>query len=306
MKRLTALIITLIICLSAALPVFAETVELDPFTGEVRGVVTEDTVRIHLSPYCDYNRETNCYEYVSPSRPEDIIRTTAFDGMTTHPGVSIVVDDSVTVKLYLEGELVDRSEYEQLTDTGVYVMLSENDERIFGFTIIGERSGFLNEFTLPSGFSITEVTRDDVKIRYENRSVPTEIEGRYSIKYKNDISDVNYTLNIYVDHKAPELVFEGLDEEMTARGPVDLVDQDDAVYLEVTLDGETIAVPKQFTRPGTYTVTAWDDADNVSETSFVIKAYFNLSAWAALAILVAVIGAMIFYIVYNRRNLKVR
>ena len=154
MKKLTVLLLTLVISLAFALPVFAEVVELDPFTGEIRGVVSEDTTRIRLSPYCDYNRETGFYEYVSPSDPTAQIDCTAFDGMVCLPGVVVIVGDSSDATLYLEGEVVDEDEYGGLYDTGVYVMLDENDQRVFGFTIVGSKTGALTELTLPSGYRI--------------------------------------------------------------------------------------------------------------------------------------------------------
>ena len=306
MKKLTVLLLTLIISLAFALPVFAEVVELDPFTGEIRGVVSDDTTRVHLSPYCDYNRETGFYEYVSPSDPGAQIDSTAFDGMIALPGVCVLVGDTAEATLYLEGVEVDEGEFESLTDTGSYVMLDKNEQRIFGFTIVGFRTGAISEFTLPDGYSMHGVTRDGTNIKYESKRVPMEIEGEYVVNYTNDAADVTYTFDVYVDHTAPVIELGGLDENMNARNPVDLLSQDDAVELIVTLDGKTITPSKQFTRPGTYVITAWDDADNASETSFVIKTYFNLSLVAALIILIVVLGSMAVYLIVNRKNLKVR
>jgi hypothetical protein len=105
----------------------------------------------------------------------------------------------------------------------------------------------------------------------------------------------------------PALVFEGVEEDGKARGPVTITGYEDGDVVTVLKDGaSTYYYGDRLTESGYYTVTAVDDADNVSTYEFTIMIYVDSKGWVFFLILVLVIAAVAAYIIIQRKHLRIR
>ena len=116
---------------------------------------------------------------------------------------------------------------------------------------------------------------------------------------------MSYSLNIYVDHQAPELILEGV-ENGIAKGPVTISGLEDESILEIFRDDERIVQSEELKTSGTYKLIYSDEAGNSTEYNFVIRVYFDTTAWSYVAAVVLIIAGVIVYMIYCRKHLRLR
>ena len=104
------------------------------------------------------------------------------------------------------------------------------------------------------------------------------------------------------------LIFEGLDEDSEARGPVTLVGLEDGDKVTVMFEDEPAELDKENTvsEVGLYHVIVTDQAGNRTEKNFRIRLYLNISAAIFVVVVLAVIAGVAIALVISRKKLRVR
>ncbi len=285
---------------------FAEPRRLDSFTGEIEADYEELTEIVKLSNKCYYDRPNDMYIYTTSSVADSDVRCSAFDGMITTYSVSIETEINSIVEVYRDGELVDPEEYEKLSAIGKYSVIKEDGSTVLAFEIINDISGTIDTFHAPEGFTIYDASLNNEDLRYKDDMVDMKAEGVYMIKYKHEKTGASYTLELETDFSGPELEFDGLDENNVAHGPVTITIPNDVYKSECYRDEEVVGLTANLKNSGNYEVIVYDEAGNSNQYIFRIAPYMNFTAWMAVLALVGIIGGMIGYLVYAKKNLRVR
>ncbi len=297
----------MIMALSASV-CFAEdldSVKIDSFTGEVSDPRIESATLVRLSSSCYFDRETGYYVYSEANT--DQILCSAYEAMISSGPIRIDAGENVNISVYKDGEKLDLGDYNTVSESGNYVILHDADQhQVVSFQIVGSITGMIDTFRVPQTFTIYGARRDGADIKYMIGSVDMTIEGEYQVDYINTITNTRYEFHTVIDHTAPVIELDGLDEEFTAKGPVTVVSLGDAVRSSVRKDGDSIVTLETYKDPGKYVITVWDEAGNAADVAFTILVYFNISAWMAVVMLVLMLGGMGGYLFWARKNLRVR
>ncbi|MBR4760108.1 MAG: hypothetical protein IK078_08200 [Lachnospiraceae bacterium] len=294
--------------------------QLDPVTGQpvddsynsgAAGAFADEEpagrVRITDTMYYDYDLEG--YVFISQRFGTEISSNVA-DGMVTRGKVVINVPEGVTVTLYQDGNPVEDPVLQSIQKAGAYVLRigngSENED-LLTFTIVEQTTGNLNYYDMPEGFQLTAVTLDGTDVMNARSRAELLTEGSYKIDYKCVKTDVYYELSIDIDHTAPQLVFTGVDENGRARGPVEFSGVEKGDTITCLKDGRTVNLRGHKLREsGQYELTVTDQAGNESTYYVMILLYLNMQGVVFLALFLAVITAIIVYLQYVKRKLRVR
>lgn len=289
---------------------FAAQVDMD-YEGEldiasdrpVTDGVDTAKIKINLGNNCIYDREAQKYIY---STDNIEVSMNYPDGIITTDKVVISFAEGLLPTLYRDGNQVVDPDFTAITEPGKYI-LSFNDQTNFNvrFTIVNDLTGAITDYQIPNAFAITSATLDGEDIEYGPNHVTMNEEGHYNIAYKCSATGITHTLNVTLDHIAPVLKLEAV-ENGVAAGPVDISDAEDNSTVSILLNNEKIKYSKQLTESGTYNITISDKAGNVSTYDFVIRVYFNFNSIAFIGILILVIAAVVAYIVISRKKLRIR
>lgn len=318
MKRITAgflLVLTLLtLLLPAAVWAGAADPDDDDYEGELdietnkpiaSGPSVDDRDRVFVATGVIYDRNQRmyCYELgtaeVGMSHP---------DGVITTQKVTISAPDGMPVHVWRDGEEQTAPTEKGYTKPGAYkVEFGTNTAESLSltFTIVSELTGAVTEYRLPSGFELTSLTVNAQALDTRTNVVDMTDEGKYEIEYRCVRTGVSYSLNCEVDHTPPKLKL----SEVTkghANGPVDISDLEKGTAITVRLNGEQIDYAPTLTRSGSYEIILQDKAGNRTVYSFVIRVYFNVNAWMFFVILAGLVVAVAVYILYTRKNLRVR
>lgn len=279
---------------------------LDKFTGEImqEDAALMDTVTIDSE--CFYSKSDAFFHYPVPGIADAEILSTAFDGMVTRNGVTIKSGPQTRFTVYKDGNLYSDIVNNEcsLTETGQYKVFLDN-ENIFSFTIVGAVTGAITGYYLPTGFTITSATKDGAPVTYTYSGINMGSEGLYDIKYQCDATGMAYTLTTQIDLTPPEIILDGVDEKGIANGPVTIYTTEENVNLALSYEGKPVQFSQVVKQSGDYTIIATDIAGNISNHSFTIRMYLNISAWFAIAFLVLAVGGVIAYVIYSRKHLKI-
>ncbi len=285
---------------------------VDPFTGELissesAGTEANKETIVKLSDTGYYDTEQGLYGY--HTELGDIYATVA-DGMITREKVTVYIPEGMQCNLYRDGYASEFTGGE-ITDIGGYTVeavTETNVTQLFSFVITGSASNKILNYTVPSGFRIYNATRNGEEIAYSRGFVDMSEEGEYRIDYDLSSAGLTYSLVLTVDVTPPTLTLVGTDEQGRARGPVTLTGKGEDDTLSVTKDGEPVSMilTYTFTQSGKYVATVTDPAGNVTEYPFTIMIYLDRNGWIFGALLLAVIAAVVGYVLYKRKHLKVR
>ncbi len=293
--------------------------EVDLISGEA---VTESDDGEINSPYVAipmdngganavYDMKNAVYRYTCPGCHNTIVSTIA-DGLLTNSKVSISHEKGEPLKLFRNGEEVDNADLSNISAPGRYsvVVTGVNVEHsIMSFSIAGKKSSEYTDYRLPSGFDFTEVVYNDEKMELKDLSkVELSEDGKYEIAYRCIATGVRYNLELNVDHTPPQFTLQGV-SDYSAGGPVTIVDEDKSDSITVLFnDGGAQKAPSDgvLTAPGRYTVIVTDDAGNTVSEDFEIRFYLNVQGWIFALLLIAAIVAVIVFMKYSKKNLRVR
>ncbi|MBR5642049.1 MAG: hypothetical protein IKW92_07975 [Firmicutes bacterium] len=291
---------------------------LDPVTGlpldGSSSYTGEDSSRAIVKDNVYYDWNLHCYVYPIAGTLGEIY-TEAADGMVLGDPVSVSATEDVSIAVYRDGEELPKEELQNLNKAGSYVVSlkqSGTDKRMFGFTLIGPRTNVLHTFRAPDGFYISNVVKDEETVYTDRYSLDMEIEGEYSVEYRCMATDMPYTFSTVIDRTPPTLTFKGkMDENNRMRSALlfEGLEQGDSIYLlrsgeqvQPILNGDGTGGVYD---SGNYVMRVYDSAGNMTEYTFTILMYFNASSLAFFALVLAVIIAVIVYVVTKRRRLKI-
>ncbi len=286
---------------------FADEVKTyDRFTGEE--IFDDPTLNsmVSIDLNCDYSRNERLYIYTTSTMADSDIKSTAFNGMITTDKVTIEAGQYSNIVVYRDGNPLKADEIGKglISAPGNYKVFS-GESHVFDFTIVGSVTGLITVYNMPVGFSIKSVRLDDKSALFTKDRVEFTEEGAYEVKYNCTLTGASYTLNTVIDFTGPVVTLEGVKEGI-ANGPVDITDVEEGASIIIKLNDEIIQTKTHLTQSGDYQLFVTDKAGNTSRYVFRIKFYFNMSAWAAIALIVAVIGTVIGYIIYSRKHLRIR
>lgn len=293
---------------TAAMAVTVNSSQIDNFTGkpltEGGGMSNRDSVA--LSNTSRYEREKKVFVYRQPSGAE--IKSSVANDMITTGAVMLEIPSAIDVTLYRDGEELVDPEFSEIVSPGSYVLTTESSGmpvQILRFTILDSVSGAVYQYPMPTGFVVSEVYLNDVEQRYTPYEVDMTEEGKYRIEYYCVNTGVSYELNVTVDHTPPVLALEAVVDGV-AKGPVDLSDLEDDASIYIEQDGEPISYQSTLTESGSYVVTLKDRAGNIATYKFVIQVYFNASSLMFFAMTLVAAVAIIAYILYSKKALRIR
>lgn len=318
MKKLFSLMLILAMLITAASAVDVDmsySGPLDAYTGQPaaqtpaeQGAPVSDRVMLTSTMY--YDRSAHEFSYVMNGVTTAEIFANVADGMITTDPVQITLPEGLHADLYCDGVPLTDVNYDNITAPGKYVLIvsgqSVQEYQMFAFTIVNWLTGAVVEYQVPSGFTVSNVTRDGENAFTSLQSVDLEQEGRYVISYRCDAIGMNNTLEITVDHTPPKLALEAVDENGHAFGPVDISDIEEDATIQVYCDGEPVNYSNTLTRSGLYRLELQDKAGNQSVYEFIIHVYFNLNSWIFFGLAIAVVAAVVIYLIVSRKRLRVR
>lgn len=310
MKKIFAFCFSLILILTSFCAAFAATeiFEVDSFTGEIIKSSTGYTSNlIQLPGSCVYDTSNKRYIYSTTANDNTDVFCNVYDGMVTADMVSIESDVATQLVVYKDGKTVDPQEYGRLTDPGTYIVRTVNaDKEVFSFTIVGQKTGLVYSYMVPTVFNILSVKKDGEDVVYVGRTIDLSEEGHYDIRYKCQQTGVVYELNLDIDHTAPELEIRGV-ENGIARGPVSFGTLEEGSTLAVLRnDGEKVDYENPIKVAGDYTAVYTDEAGNESTYYFTVKVFLDGGAWVFVGLAASVVILAGGYMLYCRKNMRTR
>ena len=321
LRTLTALLLLLLLF---ALPAMAEgedgeeedefsyVGELDPETGSIPGRSSfADEGWAEISPGMGYDAARE--QFVFPLTDGTELFCTAADGMIVTGRVILDYNGPSALTVYRNGETVSMTGSGELRDPGVYVVSVGNETaaRICSFTILGSSTNMIRSYTVPEGFLLRGAERDGQEIEYSRYTVEMEQEGKYVVRYRCPLIDMDYTLSVIIDRTPPNLVLSGtVGRDGGVHSAVQVLGLEPGDALYVTRDGTAMRMTSVddvvLTETGAYTVTAADAAGNAVSYDFTIMLYLNTNAVVFILLFVAVVASVFIYAFWKRKSLKVR
>ena len=263
---------------------------------------------VTLSENVVYNTSTKEYEYTVGTTK---LRSNVVDGMAVTEGVTIEKDGEFDVTVYKNGEALSEIP-STIYDPGSYSVVTKdnnNERQLFSFQILNDVTGKMTYYVLPRNFTVRTVTIDEKPVAYSAGTVDMTKEGHYVIEYRCSLTGAEYKLEVTVDHTPPNVVFEGLDENNEARGPVKITGLEKGDKISIRFDDEKdvdLDDDEQVTEIGAYHVVVTDSAGNTVEKDFYIRLYLNFNAVVFLIAFLLVILGVIIALYVTRKKLRVR
>ena len=282
--------------------------EIDPFTGEAVYEYSTATTDVTVASNVTYQPDSNAFQYLFGGNSDMVVRSTVADGMYTNAAVTIECSSTLSVQLYRNGH-TDSQDLSNITLPGSYVLTvsrgSGQDMYTLSFRIIDVYTN-AQGFEAPEGFNILTVKKDQKKQTFKNNYVSMDEEGIYIVSYVCQASNVVYSFQATVDHTAPVLKLEAVNENGIATSEVDLSDCEEDAVMYIDQDGDRISSCDVLKVPGYYEITVQDPAGNTSHYAFTIRMYFTHSLWVVVIILIGSLAGLGAYVFLSRRNLRVR
>ena len=239
------------------------------------------------------------------------VHSSAADGMIISGSVKL---SGGTLLIYRNGQEVTGTLY-AVTDPGEYVVMAQygnQTPRLFTFTIVKEATNKVYAYNLPTGMLMTSATRDGNAIAFDRYSVPMEEDGLYHVEYECLATNVHYSLDITIDRTPPDVHFSGaIDENNRVHSALSFSGLKRTDSLRATLNGTEIEVSVandgtgQLLESGNYVITAFDAAGNRSEYAYTVLVYLNTSSLLFVVVLCGSVAALVFYVLWKRKNLRI-
>lgn len=290
--------------------------ELDPFTGEMivpdgtdanSGTGQAVSNRVWVTDNMYYDREKKLFGYYAGD--EDVYATVA-DGMIVRGTVNIQIPENLGTTLYWDGYSAAFTGGELETPGSYTLEISDNGKttQLFSFTIVKGITNQVLNYTMPSGFRLTNATRDGEATGWTRNYIDMSEEGRYIVSYECSKTGVPYTLDLTVDTTPPALVLEGVDEDGKARGPVAITGKAETDTLVVTKDGKEYStmMSRVLTQTGRYVATVTDPAGNSTVYPFTIMLYLDRNGAIFGILFLVVVITVVALFVYYKKHLRVR
>lgn len=292
--------------------------EVDPFDDTPTDYVpsSDETEKqeevkneVNLSGTSYYDRELRRFVY--PYGTGKVYCSVA-SGMATKDEVYLEIAEEMNVYVFLNGDALEKTTEYKLTERGDYAISTSGediDSRIMSFKIVGEMEGSMYRYDMPESFYISNIYYDDEQLEDISRTYALLAEeGRYTIVYSCPMIGETYTLNMVVDHTAPEITFKGANDKLVARGPVTIEGLNDNEFVYITSNGKEVKPDDKMrlVSSGSYEVLAYDAAGNSTVYNLRILTYINFNGMIFIIVFLVVVGAVVVYLVIHRKKLRVR
>lgn len=226
--------------------------------------------------------------------------------------VSITLPDGLSGTLYRNGDVLSDADLSGITEPGGYFLDirggSSAQSTTFSFTIVEELTNSLAEIQLPAGFVFQAPTLNGEGLHSEYSNYIELLEdGKYNLSWSCPEISRSYSLSFTLDTQAPTLELPQVADGQ-AYAAVTLEDLEPGAYILLESGGETKTIRSsmdQIKEAGSYRLTVYDQAGNYTQYDFVIHIYLNVSALAALGLLVLGLGALFGYSRYIRKHPQV-
>ena len=282
---------------------------IDSFTGqpidENADAADTDIVVLDASSYFD--RSDGMFVY-RVSGVGNEIRCSVADGMMTSDHVRVEISEGMDCTLYLDGEQTDVFDLSDLSEAGSYAVTagpSAQDSRIIRFTICASTSSNIEKYWVPDHFYVTDVLCNGEKKASPSNLIDLTEEGEYQITYYCLPTKIPYYLNMQIDHTAPTITLNGVVDGV-AKGPVTISDVESGTSIYMERNGQQIPYSEELTKNGSYTITVYDEAGNVTTYDFELLVYFNVNSLAFFAAFLLLGGVLVWYLVRARKHVRVR
>lgn len=285
---------------------------VDAETGYAPGATHGDETRVELSDTMYYDREAQVFVFPLDGGAE--LRAGAADGMIVSEPVALSAEGELDVTVYRNGEAFE-PENGVADQIGEYVVNRADggmERRVMGFTVVGESTNAVTAYSMPEGFLVRDATLNGEEAPYDRYRVDMMAEGAYHIEYRCPLAGLERTLDVTVDRTAPELLLDGrLDGGGRVRSAVEFQALEDGVAIGVTRDGEPQRVllsggAGRLTDTGSYVVNVTDPAGNTTTYEFTIVLYLDTNAAIFLALASLALAGVLGYVLWRRKNLRVR
>lgn len=286
--------------------------ELDIFTGEPvgeSGSIGPETNRIELEDGMYYDRTLGCYVYSTSGIDSTEIYASVADGMIVTEPVSITLPDGIGAVLYRNGNEVTGVDFSNITRFGRYILRipyqGNEYEELFSFSIVGEATGLVSEYIMPSGFYITGAYCDGDPVDWSRGYISFNDEGEYMVDYECPKADLSFQLKTVIDHTPPVLALSEVENNL-ARGAVDISDLEDGVSISITRDGRQVEYTTKLRESGYYELVLVDPAGNTTSYNFTIMVYLDLNSFIVIGLVLLIIAVVAVYMMVVRKHLHVR
>lgn len=221
--------------------------------------------------------------------------------------VTVNANETITATLTKNGEKIEYSFGEAITEQGEYVLtLTDNlgNQSEISFTIVDPLvQGFEHNFDDTQGFEKVTVNGEDKRLNYG--TLELNEDGVYEVTVY--VNGEQYTFVIEVDHTAPTITLEGVENDGATKGGVVVSEMSEEATMKVYRDGVEIeyTLGDELSEIGQYKIVLEDKCGNISEYNFEILYSMNGGAIALIVIgVLAVAGAVVFIILKKRRVFK--
>lgn len=309
------------LCMVLFAPVCAAAIDFDysgplypatgaPVTAEDYASVQTAGGRVMLSDRMYYDQDSRSFVFPVGSG-NHVLRSNVPDGAITTEIVSLYSDTELSITVYRNGSALENPNLATLAGEGSYVVsanVGSGTENVMRFTIVGPITNLPGGYPMPDGFFITDATVDEEEADYRRDFIGMEEEGHYLIDYIAPEAAVRMSLETTIDRTPPELVLEGRQDKLGrfhSRVDVTGIEQGDAVVL--LRDGEAVQFPndRQIKDTGVYTIQVYDSAGNSTAQQFTILLYFDLNSMIFFGLILLSLVAIVGYIVFNRKRMKI-
>lgn len=258
-----------------------------------------------------FDRESRCYVNTLGSSS---FTSSVPNGAVVSEGqtVSVTLPAGTTGTLYRGGETVENPDLTNITQAGNYLLevrsSSSGESQTFSFRILGEVTNSLKELSLPGGFTFDSIRLNGEELTPEYANYLELLEdGDYEIRWSCPAIAQGYNISFTLDTQPPVLALpEVTDGE--AHSPVTLTDLEQDAYILLEQDGESSVIRSSDTviqDAGAYRLTVYDQAGNSATYEFTIHLYLNLSAIAAIGLILAVLAGLWIYSRYIKSHPRV-
>lgn len=285
---------------------------LDPRTGLPLDQSREEDPE-ELSAQLGYDKSRRVFTYSAGDLSfTSSVPNGAILSLTGGDKVSVVLPDGLSGSLYRNGDLVGDADLTGITTPGGYLLeirgASSSQSATLTFTIADELTNSLTEIQLPDGFSFQSphLNGEELSSEYSNYIELLE-DGEYDLAWSCPDIGRSYSLSFTLDTQAPTLALPEVTDGQ-AHSAVTLTDLEPGGYILLESGGEERTIRSsldEIKEAGSYRLTVYDQAGNYTQYDFVIHVYLNISAVAAIALLILGVGGLFGYSRYIKKHPRV-
>lgn len=285
---------------------------LDPLTG-LPVAESQQSERYYTLEAGVFSFDRENRNYVNTLGSDSFTSSIPNGAVISHgQSVSISLPTGTTGTLYCGGETVENPDFTNISQEGNYLLevrnSSSGEKQTFSFRILGELTNSLRELSLPDGFSFEwiRLNGEELTAGYTNYLELLE-DGEYELRWSCPDISQGYNLSFTLDTVPPTLALpEVTDGE--AHSQVTLTDLEPDAYIVLEQNGESSIIRSSDTvlqDAGEYRLTVYDQAGNSTVYEFTIHLYLNISAIAAIGLVLAGLAGLWVYSRYIKTHPRV-